>query len=88
MRGTVSLYVDKMLAVPALSAHGSRQLATDVGYLINILSALGIADATHELDATRVLLEVGKDEFATTVTELQLGDQRLARGIATIRGFK
>jgi len=42
-RGTVSLYIQKILEIQSLSDLGTKQLVTDIGYLINVLSVLGVA---------------------------------------------
>eukprot|EP01114_Cavostelium_apophysatum_P016213 TRINITY_DN455_c0_g1_i1.p1 TRINITY_DN455_c0_g1~~TRINITY_DN455_c0_g1_i1.p1 ORF type:complete len:742 (+),score=173.09 TRINITY_DN455_c0_g1_i1:323-2548(+) len=41
-RGAMSLYVQKIAEIPTLSDLGSKQLITDIGYLITVLSALGV----------------------------------------------
>lgn len=40
--GAAELYVQQLLCVPQLSRRGSQQLAADLEYFCNVLSALGV----------------------------------------------
>ncbi len=41
VEGTLAAFVGQVVQIPALSAAGAAQLATDVGYLANVIAALG-----------------------------------------------
>ncbi|CAG8605535.1 871_t:CDS:2, partial [Ambispora gerdemannii] len=56
-RGTMYALVEKILSIPQLSKHGTRQLLTDLGYLTNVLSALDIS-AVDELLQIYNMLEM------------------------------
>jgi len=49
-RGTMGLYMQKIIEIPHLSETGAKQLAADIGYLMNVASALGVSvDPSLEL---------------------------------------
>ncbi|RUS32108.1 Golgi complex component 7-domain-containing protein [Jimgerdemannia flammicorona] len=58
-RGTMYALLDQILRVPSLSPQGARQLATDIGYLTNVLAALEIEPVP---DLTRVHRVLGMDD--------------------------
>ncbi|CAG8448944.1 14319_t:CDS:1 [Acaulospora morrowiae] len=60
-RGTMHALLERILAIPQLSSHGTQQLLTDLGYLTNVLSALDILP-TRELFMAVKVLEMDEDK--------------------------
>ncbi|RUS20640.1 Golgi complex component 7-domain-containing protein [Endogone sp. FLAS-F59071] len=58
-RGTMHALLDQILSIPSLSPQGARQLAADIGYLINVLAALEIEPVP---DLARVHRVLGMDD--------------------------
>eukprot|EP00741_Cyanophora_paradoxa_P025709 tig00000388_g24810.t1 len=85
-KGTAQMYVEQILQIPNLGATGSRQLATDIGYLSNVMSALGVA-VEAPLRAAQRLLGASRDEFLDAVEDDPSIDRKLARTLAAIRSI-
>lgn len=68
-RGTMLHYINGIQAIPKLSTYGSNQLATDIGYMINILSALSI-DPLPYLTRIKGLLELDLSEYQNALESL------------------
>lgn len=83
--GTMSYYYDRILAIPYLTHEGGNQLATDVAYLFNILSALGIPP-DPKLELLSGLLKVAPDGFDNFIVEHAVAPQ-FAERVARQRGL-
>ena len=64
---TSARYMCCILQLPTLSENGARQLATDVGYLLNVLSALGVAPSSV-LEHLLEVLEMSVDILAALLS--------------------
>lgn len=67
-RGTMHVLLERILAIPQLSSHGTQQLLTDLGYLTNVLSALDILP-TRELFIAVKVLEMDEDKVVRLLRE-------------------
>mmetsp|Transcript_5146 Transcript_5146/g.8490 ORF Transcript_5146/g.8490 Transcript_5146/m.8490 type:complete len:941 (-) Transcript_5146:66-2888(-) len=85
-KGTVSLYVEQILQISSITPHGARQLSTDIGYLINVLSALGVTVDLLLLSCQQ-MLSVSKEEFLDVVEDTPSIDKKTARIFAAMRGI-
>ncbi|CAG8518233.1 11500_t:CDS:1 [Cetraspora pellucida] len=65
-RGTMHALFERILMIPQLSSHGTRQLLTDLGYLTNVLSALEI-EPTREIIKTIKVLEMDEDSVVNAL---------------------
>ena len=81
----MSLYVQKIMEIPSLTDNGSQQLATDISYLINMLSALDIS-IDPNLEKINSLLNIPKDKFE--IQSIDPADVQLATMLSNIRGIK
>ncbi|CAG8516073.1 7328_t:CDS:2 [Ambispora leptoticha] len=94
-RGTMFALVEKILSIPQLSKHGTRQLLTDLGYLTNVLSALDIS-AVDELLQIYKMLEMEEEQVVKFISqinnnkedfEFDLKNKEIMIKVAAIRGF-
>lgn len=83
--GAADLYTDQLQQIPNLSSQGAQQLAADLEYFCNVLSALGVAvparlgtwqvaaqwPADDFPDASRAALDDGMVDSATLETVAQ-----------------
>uniref|UniRef100_A0A673FXK5 Conserved oligomeric Golgi complex subunit 7 n=1 Tax=Sinocyclocheilus rhinocerous TaxID=307959 RepID=A0A673FXK5_9TELE len=83
-RATMQTYCDVILQLPELSPHATKQLATDIDYLSNVMDALGL-QTSRTLQNMVTLLRAKPDEYRQTAKPLP---RRLASTIATMRGLE
>ncbi|XP_016093380.1 conserved oligomeric Golgi complex subunit 7-like [Sinocyclocheilus grahami] len=83
-RATMQTYCDVILQLPELSPHATKQLATDIDYLSNVMDALGL-QTSRSLQNIVTLLRAKPDEYRQTAKPLP---RRLASAIATMRGLE
>jgi hypothetical protein len=98
-RGTIHAILEKILFIPQLSSHGTRQLLTDLGYLTNVLSTLDISP-TRELEKTVKVLEMDEDQVFKALRNkdknnienndefIDAGDRKILVKVAGIKGIK
>lgn len=60
--GAADLYTDELQQTPFLSPQGSQQLAADLEYFCNVLSALGVAIPSR-LGTWQVAVQWSSDDF-------------------------
>uniref|UniRef100_A0A667XD95 Conserved oligomeric Golgi complex subunit 7 n=1 Tax=Myripristis murdjan TaxID=586833 RepID=A0A667XD95_9TELE len=82
-RATMQTYSDAILLIPQLSPHSTKQLATDIDYLSNVMDALGL-QPSRTLQQIVTLLRAKPDEYRQTA---KLLPRRLASTIAALRGI-
>ncbi|KAM3859388.1 conserved oligomeric Golgi complex subunit 7 [Diretmus argenteus] len=82
-RATMQTYCDAILLIPQLSTHSTKQLATDIDYLSNVMDALGL-QPSRSLQQIITLLRAKPDDYRQTA---KLLPRRLASTIAAIRGI-
>jgi hypothetical protein len=99
-RGTFAALLSSFPAIPQLSERGARQLSTDLEYLINVLSALGltIPPIIHKLTAWLTWSEStlaarisGADSSAEEhlkLSELHAEEKQILRQLIRCRHFK
>lgn len=82
-RATMQTYCDAILLIPQLSPHSTKQLATDIDYLSNVMDALGL-QPSRTLQHIVTLLRAKPEEFRQTA---KLLPRRLSSTIAALRGI-
>ncbi|NXM82303.1 COG7 protein, partial [Oenanthe oenanthe] len=83
-RATMQTYCEAILQIPQLTAHSSKQLATDIDYLINVMDALGL-QPSRSLQNIVTLLKAKPEEFQRAAKSLP---RRMAAAIAAMRGLE
>uniref|UniRef100_A0A8C2PZ89 Conserved oligomeric Golgi complex subunit 7 n=1 Tax=Cyprinus carpio TaxID=7962 RepID=A0A8C2PZ89_CYPCA len=83
-RATMQTYCDVILQLHELSPHATKQLATDIDYLSNVMDALGL-QTSKTLQNIVTLLRAKPDEYRQMAKPLP---RRLASAIATMRGLE
>ncbi|KAF2985608.1 hypothetical protein EK904_005118 [Melospiza melodia maxima] len=83
-RATMQTYCEAILQIPQLTAHSTKQLATDIDYLINVMDALGL-QPSRALQNIVTLLKAKPEEFRQAAKSLP---RRMAAGIAAMRGLE
>ncbi|XP_028825838.1 conserved oligomeric Golgi complex subunit 7 isoform X1 [Denticeps clupeoides] len=83
-RATMQTYSDVILQIPELSPHATKQLATDIDYLSNVMDALGL-QTSRTLQNIQSLLCAQPDKFWQVAKALP---QRLSSTIAAMRGLE
>ncbi|KPP72709.1 conserved oligomeric Golgi complex subunit 7-like [Scleropages formosus] len=83
-RATMQTYCDAILQIPELSPHSTRQLATDIDYLSNVMDALGL-QPSRTLQQIVTLLKAKPEEYRQTAKALS---RRLASTIAAMRNLE
>jgi len=83
-RGTMSLYVQRILEIPSLTTQGALQLAADIGYLCTILSALRITPS-KSLTSIQRLLSLPVTELMTPHAEEEGTEATYRAQIAKMR---
>ncbi|XP_016146878.1 conserved oligomeric Golgi complex subunit 7 [Sinocyclocheilus grahami] len=83
-RATMQTYCDVILQLPELSPHATKQLATDIDYLSNVMDALGL-QTSRTLQNMVTLLRAKPVEYRQTAKPLP---RRLASTIASMRGLE
>lgn len=82
-RATMQTYCDAILLIPQLSAHSTKQLATDIDYLSNVMDALGL-QPSRTLQHIVTLLRAKPEDYRQTA---KLLPRRLASTIAALRSI-
>ncbi|XP_062331248.1 conserved oligomeric Golgi complex subunit 7 [Osmerus eperlanus] len=82
-RATMQTYCDAILLIPELTAHSTKQLATDIDYLSNVMDALGL-QPSRTLKQIVSLLRAKPEDYRQTA---KLLPRRLASTIAALRGL-
>ncbi|XP_076615488.1 conserved oligomeric Golgi complex subunit 7 [Chaetodon auriga] len=80
-RATMQTYCDVILLIPQLGAHSTKQLATDIDYLSNVMDALGL-QPSRSLQHIVTLLRAKPEDYRQTA---KLLPRRLASTIAALR---
>ncbi|XP_069547627.1 conserved oligomeric Golgi complex subunit 7 [Brachyistius frenatus] len=80
-RATMQTYCDAILLIPQLSSHSTKQLATDIDYLSNVMDALGL-QPSRALQHIVTLLRAKPEDYRQTA---KLLPRRLASTIAALR---
>lgn len=80
-RATMQTYCDAMLLIPQLSTHSTKQLATDIDYLSNVMDALGL-QPSRTLQQIVTLLRAKPEDYRQTA---KLLPRRLVSTIAALR---
>eukprot|EP00178_Gracilaria_changii_P023292 TRINITY_DN705_c0_g3_i1.p1 TRINITY_DN705_c0_g3~~TRINITY_DN705_c0_g3_i1.p1 ORF type:complete len:811 (-),score=124.66 TRINITY_DN705_c0_g3_i1:6290-8722(-) len=86
---TMEFYVEKIESLSRLSEGGTRQLATDVDYICNVIASLGVSPSP-EMTLICKLLEAKSDRasFLQAMDGYTTMDhKKLARRIAALRGI-
>eukprot|EP01027_Heterolobosea_sp_BB2_P013218 GEZU01019076.1.p1 GENE.GEZU01019076.1~~GEZU01019076.1.p1 ORF type:complete len:188 (-),score=51.84 GEZU01019076.1:400-963(-) len=87
-KGTVEALQERIMLLPRLSDSGAKQLAADIDYLFNVMSAL--SESPHpSLKVMSSLLSTPKEEFIKTMatTISSPSDKRIALKVAQLRGI-
>ncbi|XP_061823672.1 conserved oligomeric Golgi complex subunit 7 [Nerophis lumbriciformis] len=82
-RATMQTYCDAILLIPQLSAHSTKQLATDIDYLSNVMDALGL-QPSRSLQHIVTLLRAKPEDYKQTSKQLP---RRLASTIGALRSI-
>ncbi|KAI5939999.1 Conserved oligomeric Golgi complex subunit 7 [Manis javanica] len=80
-RATMQTYCDVILQIPELTPHSTKQLATDIDYLINVMDALGL-QPSRTLRNIVTLLKTKPEEYRQASKGLP---RRLAATVAAMR---
>ncbi|XP_037670377.1 conserved oligomeric Golgi complex subunit 7 isoform X2 [Choloepus didactylus] len=82
-RATMQTYCDVILQISELTPHSTKQLATDIDYLINVMDALGL-QPSHNLQNIVMLLKAKPEDYRQVAKGLP---RRLAAPVAAMRGM-
>ncbi|XP_077406986.1 conserved oligomeric Golgi complex subunit 7 [Vanacampus margaritifer] len=82
-RATMQTYCDAILLIPHLSAHSTKQVATDIDYLSNVMDALGL-QPSRALQQIVSLLRAKPEDYRQTAKQLP---RRLVATIAALRSI-
>ncbi|KAI3365666.1 hypothetical protein L3Q82_010740 [Scortum barcoo] len=82
-RATMQTYCDAILLIPQLGTHSTKQLATDIDYLSNVMDALGL-QPSRTLQHILTLLRAKPEDYRQTA---KLLPRRLASTIAALRSI-
>ncbi|XP_024416131.2 conserved oligomeric Golgi complex subunit 7 isoform X1 [Desmodus rotundus] len=80
-RATMQTYCDVILQIPELTPHSTKQLATDIDYLINVMDALGL-QPSRALQNVGMLLKTKPEDYRQVSKGLP---RRLATTVAAMR---
>uniref|UniRef100_W5KXJ4 Conserved oligomeric Golgi complex subunit 7 n=1 Tax=Astyanax mexicanus TaxID=7994 RepID=W5KXJ4_ASTMX len=83
-RATMQTYCDVILQIQELNPHSTKQLATDIDYLSNVMDALGL-QTSRTLQNITTLLRAKPEEFRQTAKPLP---RRLSSTVAAMRGIE
>ncbi|XP_071616964.1 conserved oligomeric Golgi complex subunit 7 isoform X3 [Heliangelus exortis] len=83
-RATMQTYCEVILQIPELTVHSTKQLATDIDYLINVMDALGL-QPSRTLQNIVALLKAKPEDFRQAGRSVP---RRMATSIAAIRGLE
>uniref|UniRef100_A0A8D2HFE5 Conserved oligomeric Golgi complex subunit 7 n=1 Tax=Urocitellus parryii TaxID=9999 RepID=A0A8D2HFE5_UROPR len=81
-RATMQTYCDVILQIPELTPHSTKQLATDIDYLINVMDALGL-QPSRTLQNIGTLLKAKPEDYRQVSKGLP---RRLSTTVAAMRG--
>lgn len=82
-RATMQTYCDAILLIPQLSPRSTKQLATDIDYLSNVMDALGL-QPSRSLQNIVTLLRAKPEDYRQTA---KLLPRRLSSTIAALRSI-
>ncbi|XP_042294025.1 conserved oligomeric Golgi complex subunit 7 isoform X2 [Sceloporus undulatus] len=82
-RATMQTYCEVILQIPELTLHSTKQLATDIDYLANVMDALGL-QPSKALQNTVTLLKTKPEDYKQVSKNFP---RRLASIIAAMRGL-
>ncbi|XP_012718590.2 conserved oligomeric Golgi complex subunit 7 [Fundulus heteroclitus] len=82
-RATMQTYCDAILLIPQLSSRSTKQLATDIEYLSNVMDALGL-QPSRTLQHIVTLLRAKPEDYRQTA---KLLPRRLASTLAALRSI-
>nr|KAF6354593.1 component of oligomeric golgi complex 7 [Myotis myotis] len=80
-RATMQTYCDVILQIPELTPHSTKQLATDIDYLVNVMDALGL-QPSRTLQHVGTLLKTKPEDYRQVSKGLP---RRLAATVAAMR---
>ncbi|XP_077595863.1 conserved oligomeric Golgi complex subunit 7 [Stigmatopora nigra] len=80
-RATMQTYCDAILLIPKLSVHSTKQLATDIDYLSNVMDALGL-QPSRTLQQLVTLLRAKPEDYRQTAKQMP---RRLVSTISALR---
>ncbi|KAF5914203.1 hypothetical protein HPG69_005052 [Diceros bicornis minor] len=80
-RATMQTYCDVILQIPELTPHSTKQLATDIDYLINVMDALGL-QPSRTLQNIVTLLKTKPEDYRQVSKGLP---RRLTATVAAMR---
>ncbi|XP_071067347.1 conserved oligomeric Golgi complex subunit 7 isoform X5 [Dasypus novemcinctus] len=80
-RATMQTYCDVILQIPELTPHSTKQLATDIDYLINVMDALGL-QPSRTLQNIVTLLKAKPEDYRQVAKGLP---RRLGTTVAAMR---
>ncbi|XP_075421757.1 conserved oligomeric Golgi complex subunit 7 isoform X3 [Ascaphus truei] len=83
-RATMQTYCDVILQIPTLTPHSSKQLATDIDYLINVMDALGL-QPTRTLQHIVTLVKTKPEEYRQAAKTLP---RKLSSTVAAMRSME
>ncbi|XP_053550553.1 conserved oligomeric Golgi complex subunit 7 [Bombina bombina] len=83
-RATMQTYCDVILQIPMLTPHSTKQLATDIDYLINVMDALGL-QPTRNLQYIVTLLKTKPEDYRQAAKSLP---RKLTSCVAAMRSFE
>uniref|UniRef100_A0A671F603 Conserved oligomeric Golgi complex subunit 7 n=2 Tax=Rhinolophus ferrumequinum TaxID=59479 RepID=A0A671F603_RHIFE len=83
-RATMQTYCDVILQIPELTQHSTKQLATDIDYLINVMDALGL-QPSRTLRHVGTLLKTKPADYRQASRGLP---RRLSSTVAAMRGVQ
>nr|XP_060504770.1 conserved oligomeric Golgi complex subunit 7 [Panthera onca] len=83
-RATMQTYCDVILQIPELTPHSTKQLVTDIDYLINVMDALGL-QPSRPLQNIGTLLKSKPEDYRQVSKGLP---RRLAATVAAMRGVE
>uniref|UniRef100_A0A2D4KHH3 Conserved oligomeric Golgi complex subunit 7 n=1 Tax=Micrurus paraensis TaxID=1970185 RepID=A0A2D4KHH3_9SAUR len=82
-RATMQTYCEVILQIPEVTPHSTKQLATDIDYLINVMDALGL-QPSKTLQNTGSLLKTKPEDYKQAARNFP---RRLACKIAAMRAL-
>lgn len=82
-RATMQTYCDAIMRIPQLSPHSTKQLATDIDYLSNVMDALGL-QPSRTLQHIVSLLRAKPEDYRQTA---KLLPRRLSSTVAALRSI-
>uniref|UniRef100_A0A8C4PA51 Conserved oligomeric Golgi complex subunit 7 n=1 Tax=Dromaius novaehollandiae TaxID=8790 RepID=A0A8C4PA51_DRONO len=83
-RATMQTYCEVILQIPELTVHSTKQLATDIDYLINVMDALGL-QPSRTLQNIVILLKAKPEDYRQAAKSMP---RRMASSIAAMRGLE